>query len=595
MARSAANRPPSPLRSLALPALGGVLVAALAIQLWRGVDLERSARAAELAQAIAVAEAILREAPHSAAAFASLPGGDLLTTGPAGIVPDAELGWLQPERSSLDDDPVVAYRLDRAARAEFASGDATLARAEFDELLAGPLLPAPRLQCLAAAAWQSHRAGDAARTAELAARADELLAALRPTDLARPQLARAVAAVLRLPRPTPPPWAATLVPYLPADTLAGLPPTNLTTAAEQRSRRRTALQQLDAAWRAQQAPTGRSVLFEHAGDLVWAQPSADHHQLRTLSHAAFLAALQRAGEAGQLPRWPWLVAADFGPTAEPVAGIPGLRALRPAAAAPAWSPWLWPAATAALLLAFAAAVAARLRATARESAALAAQADFLTNVTHELKTPLAAIRLLAEMLAEGRAAGREAEYHTMLVGETARLSTLIENVLDLGRAERGERPLVATRLDAAAVVRDTVAVLTPLATQQGLQITVDAPPLPFARGDQDAVAQALVAVLDNARKYATGPIEVAAREQPRTIEIAVRDHGPGVPAAERERIFERFVRGAAQQHGSVPGVGVGLYLARTLLRRGGGDLRCQAADPGPGALFLLTLPREDAA
>ncbi|MBL8725719.1 MAG: HAMP domain-containing histidine kinase, partial [Planctomycetes bacterium] len=234
------------------------------------------------------------------------------------------------------------------------------------------------------------------------------------------------------------------------------------------------------------------------------------------------------------------------------------------------------------------------RASAREGEALAAQAEFLTNVTHELKTPLAAIRLLAEMLAEGRAVGREAEYQAMLVAETARLSALIENVLDLRKAERATAPLARTPVDAAAVVRDTVAMLAPLAEQAGHRLTADLPPLPAARGDRGVLAQALVAVLDNARKYAPGPVEITAQAKPRQIEIAVRDHGQGVPAAERERIFERFVRGSAQQHGSVPGVGVGLHLARTLLRRSGGDLRCASAEPGPGAVFLLTLPREDA-
>lgn len=579
---------------MALPGIGVGLAIALSAQLWRGIELERSARAAEFARALTVAEVILQEAPGSAVAFAQLPAETALTAGPNGILPDAELGWLHPATPALDDDPVVAYRLQRAARAEFVAGDSALARAEFDELLAGPMMQAPRLQSLAAAAWQAVRADQPQRVAALAASADELLATLQPADLARPPVARAAAAMLRLPRSTAPAWATELVPFLPADDLAGLPATAQTFAATERSQRRAELQQLDAAWRAQQVPAGAALLFPHAGQLVWAQATDSGHRLQRLSAPAFLAAVQRAGEAGALPRWPWLVVADFGSPADSTAGVPGLRALRAANAAPDWTPWLWPAATIALLLAFAAAVAARLRATARESTALAAQADFLTNVTHELKTPLAAIRLLAEMLAEGRAQGREAEYHAMLVGETARLSSLIENVLDLGRAERGERKLANTAFDASVVVHDALAMLQPLAAQQGLAITFVAPASLPARGDPDVLAQALVAVLDNARKYAAGPVEIAATEGAQTIEIAVRDHGPGVPAAERERIFERFVRGAAQQHGSVPGIGVGLYLARTLLRRCGGDLRCTAAEPGPGACFLLTLPREDA-
>ena len=160
----------------------------------------------------------------------------------------------------------------------------------------------------------------------------------------------------------------------------------------------------------------------------------------------------------------------------------------------------------------------------------------MTGVTHELKTPLAAIRLLAEMLSEGRARDREAEYHAMLVGETARLSTLIDGVLDLGRAERGERTLTIESFDAAAVLRETVAMLTPLTAQEGTTLRVELPTLPLARGDRDVLAQALVAVLDNARKYAPGTIDVAARICDGTIDLVLRDHGPGVPADERERL-----------------------------------------------------------
>ncbi|MBL8725309.1 MAG: hypothetical protein JNK49_14780, partial [Planctomycetes bacterium] len=401
-----AKRTRSLTRALALPVLGAGVVVALAVQLWRGVGLERAARTAELARALAVAEAILREAPASAVAFASRSAAVVWQTGADGIVPDAELGWLWPLASPLDDDPVVAYRLERAARAEFAAGDAERARAEFDELLAGTMLPVPRLQSLAAAAWQSERAGAAERLADLASRADELLATLQPADLARPAVARSVAAVLRLPRPVPPPWASRLVPWLPAEALAGLPATADTAAAERRSAQRLAAQALDRAWQAARVPAGTAALLPFGERLLWAQPEGAHHRLQALTAAEFLGALQQAGELGALPRWPWLVAAEWGPTATACAGIPGLRALRPADDLPVWSPWLAPAATVVLLAALAWAIAARLRASAREGEALAAQAEFLTNVTHELKTPLAAIRLLAEMLAEGRAVGR---------------------------------------------------------------------------------------------------------------------------------------------------------------------------------------------
>ncbi|MGB3968051.1 MAG: HAMP domain-containing sensor histidine kinase, partial [Planctomycetota bacterium] len=311
--------------------------------------------------------------------------------------------------------------------------------------------------------------------------------------------------------------------------------------------------------------------------------------------ADWLAAVRAAGRDGVLPEWPWLVEPDVVPgTAAPFAGIPHLRGLRPTAAAIGTRPWLLPAATFALLAAFALAVWQQFRASRREAEAVRTQAEFLTTVTHELKTPLASIRLLAEMLSEGRAAGREAEYYRMLAGEAGRLSMLIENVLDLGRLERGERAADLRVHDVADVVRETVALVAPVAQRDAAAIVVSGidGPLP-ARIDRAALVQALISVLDNARKYGKGPIEVGVAGAGVQVCVTVRDHGPGVPVPERERIFERFVRGEAHRHGSTPGVGIGLYLARAIARRLHGELACGAPlDGGPGALFTLTLPME---
>jgi two-component system phosphate regulon sensor histidine kinase PhoR len=105
----------------------------------------------------------------------------------------------------------------------------------------------------------------------------------------------------------------------------------------------------------------------------------------------------------------------------------------------------------------------------------------------------------------------------------------------------------------------------------------------------------LVSVLDNARKYSGKgtAIEVATRRENGHVVVDVRDHGDGVEPDERERIFERFVRGREHAHGSTPGVGIGLYLARTIARRLGGELCCVSpADGGRGAVFRFTFPLE---
>lgn len=232
------------------------------------------------------------------------------------------------------------------------------------------------------------------------------------------------------------------------------------------------------------------------------------------------------------------------------------------------------------------------RALRRESRAMAARAEFLTSVTHELKTPLAGIRLLAEVLEEGRVASEDkrAEYHHRIAAETMRLTTLIENVLDLGRIERGERAYDLRTTDLREIVREVHGLFEVVAERDGLGVTLvtDATPA-LARVDRGALAQTLWNLLDNARKYARdgGPIALT---QAAGI-VTVRDHGPGVEVAERERIFAKFTRGARQQDGSVPGLGLGLHLARAIAEAHGGTLLCRApADGGPGAEFVLTLP-----
>ena len=596
-----------------LPLLGMAALAAVVLQSWRTARLDQEARRVEQARSEQVAEQILRQAPACWKAFVDATRGDAVTVRDGRIVVPPEVGWLTPAASPLDDDPVVADRLARAAAAEFAAGDQAAAARAFDELLAGPLLPCQRLVVLAAAGWQAERSGSADRTAALRERLDAEIAALAPADLARPALARAVAAALRLPRAQPPEWAATLAPFLPADAAVGLAGAWVA-AHRQACARRAGFVRLQQALAAAPAFAPATALVATPMGLLWrivdvdADADADADAdgaLRAglVTVLRFFDGVVRAGELGALPRWPWVVEVVLATDAEvraaaapAFAGVPGVRGLVAAPGLPtAGASWLWPLATVALALAFALAFRAQRRAAAREADAVAAQAEFLTNVTHELKTPLASIRLLAEMLQEGRAKGREAEYHAMLGAESARLSTLLENVLDLGRTERGERAFDVRPFDLADAAREAAALLRPLLARDGREVAVAADAPAAARGDRGAVTQALVALLDNARKYGAGAIEVVASVGDGLARVEVRDHGDGVPAAERERIFERFVRGTRHQHGGTPGTGIGLYVARAAMRRFGGDLVCAEPAAGAGARCVLTLPAGDPA
>ncbi|MBI5853484.1 MAG: HAMP domain-containing histidine kinase [Planctomycetes bacterium] len=314
------------------------------------------------------------------------------------------------------------------------------------------------------------------------------------------------------------------------------------------------------------------------------------------SNGAVLDRTQLLALLDWLPRdGPRLVASsDAEPGTVPIAG--GFAALAPSLAAPS-SPLLGPLGAilvaAALAMLCAAGTAFAARAVRREREALRLRTEFLTTVTHELKTPLAGVRLVAELLADGHVKEERERviWLRRLEGEAARLGMLIENVLDLGRSERGEAHHAPERCELVALCEETLALFGALCERDGIALRAVLAPAPIhADVDRQAFRQALLNLLDNARKYGKPPIEVMLAQDGDRALLVVRDHGPGVPEPERARIFERFRRGSAHEHGSVPGVGLGLHLARVIAHRHGGSLDVDAPLDGPGARFVLRLP-----
>ncbi|MSR47009.1 MAG: HAMP domain-containing histidine kinase [Planctomycetes bacterium] len=308
-----------------------------------------------------------------------------------------------------------------------------------------------------------------------------------------------------------------------------------------------------------------------------------------------------------------IVAAEALPPAA-LAVVPGLGVLP--VAGPSTSPLASARGLAIVLGALGSALVATLllvvRGVLREAAAISARSRFLTSVTHELKTPLASIRLLTEMLAGGRAAAdKQDEYHRLLAGEAERLSALIENVLDAGELARGERALQHTSQRLDLLLEDVLQRVAPLLERDGVRVERRLSQAPcVASVDRGAFAQIVINLLDNARKYAASGGRVVVELQgvstrsPASdgaasrdaairmrVRVRVRDFGPGIAAGDRASLFTPFVRGAAQADGATPGLGLGLHLARTLAQRHGGELACiEPDDGGPGACFELTLP-----
>ena len=218
---------------------------------------------------------------------------------------------------------------------------------------------------------------------------------------------------------------------------------------------------------------------------------------------------------------------------------------------------------------------------------------FVSNVSHELKTPLTTLRLYAELLREGRVKGEEKQQHYLdvMIAECARLGRLVNNMLDFSRLEQSRRVYAVEPLELTAWLDDVLEPQRVRLRESGLQLIAPPPEAPLnVLADRDALEQSLLNLLDNAAKYAAsgGAVEVRAQRQGGTVFLEVLDRGPGVPAELREKVFENFCRGDASLTARVPGSGLGLSIARRLLRDLGGDLLCLPREGG-GACFRIVL------
>jgi two-component system, OmpR family, phosphate regulon sensor histidine kinase PhoR len=223
------------------------------------------------------------------------------------------------------------------------------------------------------------------------------------------------------------------------------------------------------------------------------------------------------------------------------------------------------------------------------------RSNFVAAVSHELKTPLTAIRMYGEMLRDGmvESAEKRDEYYATITAETERLTRLINNVLELPRLERRERPVQIVVGDVAPIVREVADAFRPHAEREGFALTVAAEPgLPAVRFDRDALTQVLFNLLDNAVKYGRGrerciAVRCAADEQG-GVRIAVADRGGGVDDGQLAAIFEPFYRAQNELTRTQQGTGVGLALVRGLVARMHG--RVEGRNLQPGFEVRVTLP-----
>jgi signal transduction histidine kinase len=247
-----------------------------------------------------------------------------------------------------------------------------------------------------------------------------------------------------------------------------------------------------------------------------------------------------------------------------------------------------------LVVVIAAAAVVTYRLTRREAEAAQLKADFVANVSHDLKTPLSVIRMFAETLELGRVRdeGRRHEYFRVIARESERLSRLIDNVLNFSRVEAGRRTYELEPTAIEPLVRDTLdAFAYPLA-QRGFKVEVSvAPALPEVPLDADAVGQALANLVDNAIKYSDErcTVRVDARLADGGLALSVSDEGIGIPRDEHARIFEKFYRVGRSDTQGRRGSGVGLALVRHVAEAHRGRVTVES-EPGHGSRFTLWLP-----
>jgi signal transduction histidine kinase len=224
--------------------------------------------------------------------------------------------------------------------------------------------------------------------------------------------------------------------------------------------------------------------------------------------------------------------------------------------------------------------------------------DFVSNVSHELKTPLTSIRMFSELLAEGRVSEPEKRqsYLQIITAETSRLTRLINNVLDFSQMERGEKKYQMRPFDLGGLARETVETYRPHLESLGFKIEANFPEAEImVNGDRDALSQVLVNLLSNAEKYSNSAksitVEFEKMAAESRIELRVLDRGPGVPRGCEERIFEQFYRAHDSLSSGIQGSGLGLSLARQIARAHGGDVIYRPREGG-GSCFILSLPTE---
>ncbi|MDB6029006.1 MAG: Histidine kinase [Verrucomicrobiales bacterium] len=258
------------------------------------------------------------------------------------------------------------------------------------------------------------------------------------------------------------------------------------------------------------------------------------------------------------------------------------------------------------LIAFAAAVAlvglfAAHRAFRRQLHLNEMKSNFVSSVSHELRAPLASVRLMAEGLERGKISDpkKQHEYFRFITQECRRLSSLIENVLDFSRIEQGRKEYEFEPTDIARLTSETVKLMEPYAEEKRVLLKCSIAADLAASGPQPsidgrAIQQALINLIDNAIKHSPNGklVNVRLEQNPQALSLSVGDYGTGIPLNQQKKIFERFYRLGSELRRETQGVGIGLSIVKHIVEAHGGRIVVRSA-PGQGSCFTIELPTEN--
>lgn len=230
----------------------------------------------------------------------------------------------------------------------------------------------------------------------------------------------------------------------------------------------------------------------------------------------------------------------------------------------------------------------------RVSSSQQAMKDFVANLSHELKTPLTSIQGFAQAIMDGTVSDEQqrVEAARVIHEEAQRLQRLAEELLDLARLDAGEGGLEFSPVELPELLNSVRAKMQPAAAARQVELALEPGPGINIMADQDRLAQVLINLLDNAIQHSQpgGTVGLSIEREPGTVKVHVEDQGPGLEAHDIERIFERFYRlDRSRAAGPQRGVGLGLSIARQIVRAHGGQIQVQS-EVGRGSKFTVVLP-----